>query len=135
MSKIFQAVCTLCLISLAYGAFAASTDKVNIDVAGMINHGPMQPTVKAIKEVTSKFGDKVTVNWIDTTTEDGQKYLQDHGLSAHLNILINENYRFNLDGKDVNFLWMEGGTWTKDDLDAVISDMIDNNGKAVPVNE
>jgi hypothetical protein len=135
MSKIFRAVCTLCLISLAYGAFAASTDKVNIDVAGMINHGPMQPTVKAIKEVTSKFGDKVTVNWIDTTTEDGQKYLQDHGLSAHLNILINGIYRFNLDGKDVTFQWMEGGTWTKDNLDAVISDTIDNNGKAVPVNE
>lgn len=135
MSKIFFVACILSLISLTCGAFAASTDKVNIDVAGMINHGPMQPTVKAIKEVTSKFGDKMTVNWIDTTTEDGQKYLQDHGLSAHLNILINENYRFNLDGKDVTFLWMEGGTWTKDDLDAVISDMIDNNGKAVPVNE
>jgi hypothetical protein len=135
MSKIFQAVCTLCLISLAYGAFAASTDKVNIDVAGMINHGPMQPTVEAIKEVTSKFGDKVTVNWIDTTTEDGQKYLQDHGLSAHLNILINGNYRFNLDGKDVTFQWFEGQYWTKEDLDAVINDVLSNNGKAVPVNE
>jgi len=135
MSKVFQAVCTLCLISLAYGAFAASTDKVNIDVAGMINHGPMQPTVEAIKEVTSKFGDKVTVNWIDTTTEDGQKYLQDHGLSAHLNILINGNYRFNLDGKDVTFQWFEGQYWTKEDLDAVINDVLSNNGKAVPVNE
>jgi hypothetical protein len=135
MSKIFQAVCTLCLISLAYGAFAASTDKVNIDVAGMINHGPMQPTIEAIKEVTSKFGDKVTVNWIDTTTEDGQKYLQDHGLSAHLNILINGNYRFNLDGKDVTFQWFEGQYWTKEDLDAVINDVLSNNGKAVPVNE
>jgi hypothetical protein len=120
---------------LAYGAFAASTDKVNIDVAGMINHGPMQPTVEAIKEVTSKFGDKVTVNWIDTTTEDGQKYLQDHGLSAHLNILINGNYRFNLDGKDVTFQWFEGQYWTKEDLDAVINDVLSNNGKAVPVNE
>jgi len=135
MSKVFQAVCTLCLISLAYGAFAASTDKVNIDVAGMINHGPMQPTIEAIKEVTSKFGDKVTVNWIDTTTEDGQKYLQDHGLSAHLNILINGNYRFNLDGKDVTFQWFEGQYWTKEDLDAVINDVLSNNGKAVPVNE
>jgi hypothetical protein len=132
MSKIFQAVCTLCLISLAYGAFAASPDKVNIDVAGMINHGPMQPTVEAIKEVTTKFGDKVTVNWIDTTTEEGQKYLQDHGLSAHLNILINGSYKYKLDGKDVTFQWFEGQYWTKDDLDAVINDVLSNNGKAVP---
>jgi hypothetical protein len=132
MNKIFLAVCALCLISLAYGAFAASTDKVNIDVAGMINHGPMQPTVEAIKEVTSKFGDNVTVNWIDTTTADGQKWLQDHGLSAHMNILINGNYRFNLDGKEVTFQWFESQYWTKEDLEAVINDVLSNNGKAVP---
>jgi hypothetical protein len=132
MNKIFQVVCTLCLISLAYGAFAASTDKVNIDVAGMINHGPMQPTVEAIKELTTKFEDKVTVNWIDTTTEEGQKYLQDHGLSAHLNILINGSYKYKLDGKDVTFQWFEGQYWTKDNLDEVINDVLSNNGKAVP---
>jgi hypothetical protein len=132
MSKIFQAFCALCLISLINGAFAASTDKVIIDVAGMINHGPMQPTVEAIKEVTSKFGENVTINWIDTTTEDGQKWLQDHGLSAHMNILINGNYKFNLDGKEVTFQWFEGQYWTKEDLEAVINDVLSNNGKAVP---
>jgi ABC-type uncharacterized transport system substrate-binding protein len=94
MSKIFVAACILCLISLTSGAFAASTDKVNIDVAGFINHVPMQPTVKAIKEVTSKYDDKVNVTWIDSTTEEGQKYFKDHGLTAHLNILINGNYKF-----------------------------------------
>jgi hypothetical protein len=133
MSRIIFAVCVLCLLSLAYGAFATSTDKVNIDVAGMINHGPMQPTVKSIKEVTSKYEDKVTVNWIDTTTDEGQKYLQDHGLSAHLNILINGNYKYNLDGKDVTFQWLVDGTWTKEDLDAVINDVVSNNGKAEPI--
>jgi hypothetical protein len=132
MSKIILAVCVLCLLSLAYGAVATSTDKVNIDVAGMINHGPMQPTVQAIKEVTSKYGDNVTVNWIDTTTDEGQKYLQDHGLTAHLNILINGIYKYKLDGKDVTFQWFEGQYWTKDDLDAVINDVLSNNGKAVP---
>ena len=132
MSKIFVAACILSLISLTCGAFAASTDKVNIDVAGFINHGPMQPTIKAIKEVTSKYDDKVNVTWIDSTTEEGQKYFQDHGLTAHLNILINGNYKFNLDGKEVTFQWFEGQYWTKEDLDAVINDVLSNNGKAVP---
>jgi hypothetical protein len=128
-------VCVICLLSLAYGAVAASTDKVNIDVAGMINHGPMQPTVNAIKEVTSKYGDKVTVNWIDATTDEGQKWLNDHSLDAHLNVLINGNYKYKLDGKEVTFQWFEGQYWTKEDLDAVIDDVVSNNGKAIPVKE
>jgi len=135
MSKIILAVSFLCLLSLAYGAVATSTDKMNIDVAGYINHGPMQPTIEAIKEVTSKYGDKVTVNWIDSTTDEGQKYFKDHGLSAHLNVLINGDYKYKLDGKEVTFQWFEGQYWSKGDLDAVISDVLNNNGKAVPIKE
>ena len=132
MSKKILAVCALCLLSLACGAVATLTDNVNIEVGGMINHGPMQPTLEAIKEVTSKYGDKVAVTWIDTTTDDGQKWLRDHGLSAHLNILINGSYKYKLDGKEVAFQWFEGQYWTKEDLDAVINDVLSNNGKAVP---
>ncbi len=133
MSKKILAVCVLCLLSLTCGAVATSTDKVNIDVAGMINHGPMQPTVTAIKEVTSKYGDNVTVNWIDITTDAGQKWVQDCGLTAHMNILINGYYKYTLDGKEVTFQWFEGQYWTKEDLDAVINDVLSNNGKATPI--
>lgn len=133
MSKKILAVCVLCLLSLTCGAVATSTDKVNIDVAGMINHGPMQPTVTAIKEVTSKYGDNVTVNWIDITTDAGQKWVQDRGLTAHMNILINGYYKYTLDGKEVTFQWFEGQYWTKEDLDAVINDVLSNNGKATPI--
>jgi hypothetical protein len=135
MSKIFLVACIACLMALMNGAFAASTsgDKVNIDVAGYINHGPLQPTVNAIKDVISKYDDKLNVKWIDLETEDGQKYFQDHGLSAHLNILINGNYKYMLDGKEVDFQWFEGQSWTKEKLDAVIGDIISNNGKTTPI--
>ena len=132
MSKILV-VCILCLLPLAYGAIATPTDKVNVDIAGYINHGPMQPTITAIKEVTSKYGDKIKVTWIDIDTDEGQQYLKDHGLTAHLNILINGAYKYKLDGKEVTFQWFEGQSWTKADLDAVIGDLLSNNGKAVPV--
>jgi hypothetical protein len=135
MSKLFPIICAICLLSLAYVAVAASTDTVSIDVAGYINHGPMQPTIRAIKEVVSKYEDKVNVNWIDLATEEGQDYFKDHDLSAHLNVIINGNYRYKLDGKEVTFQWFEGQNWTKKDLDAVISDTLDNNGKAVPVDD
>jgi hypothetical protein len=134
MNKLILVACVLCLLSLAHGGVADSTNKVNIDVACYINHGPMQPTIKAIKEVTSKYGDGISVNWIDLGSEEGQKYFNDHDLSAHLNILINRNYKYKLDGKEVTFQWFEGQNWTKEDLDSVINDILEGNGKAIPVN-
>lgn len=135
MSKILLVACIVCLMALMNGAFAdpASGDKVNIDVAGYINHGPLQPTINAIKDVISKYGDKLNVEWIDLETADGQKYFQDHGLTAHMNVLINGKYKYNVDGKDVDFEWFEGQNWNKNDLDTVIDDVLSNNGKAVPL--
>jgi len=135
MSKILLVACIVCLMALMNGAFAASNtgDKVNIDVAGYINHGPLQPTVNAIKDVISKYEDKLNVKWIDLETEDGQKYFQDHDLSAHMNVLINGKYKYKVDGKDVDFEWFEGQNWNSDDLDAVINDVLSNNGKATPI--
>ena len=137
MSKMLSVACILCLLAMTYGVFAAPTsgDSVDVDVAGFINHGPMQPTVEAIKEMISKYDDKLNVKWIDLATEEGQKYFQDHSLSAHLNVLINGNYKFKLDGKEVAFQWFEGQNWTKEELDAVINDTISNNGKAIPLSD
>src|SRR4030042_757766 len=56
------------------------TSPVSVVIAGYINHGPMQPTVRAIKEVLAKYDDKVTVTWIDLATTQGQDYFEDHGL-------------------------------------------------------
>ena len=87
----------------------------------------MQPTVNAIKDVTAKYGDKVAVTWIDMSTNQGQAYAQQHGLSAHLNILINGKYQYTVNGKQVAFQWFEGQQWTKADLDAVISAIVNGN--------
>jgi hypothetical protein len=134
MNRLILAACVLCLFSLAQGVVADSTNNVSIDVVGYINHGPMQPTIRAIKEVTSEYGDRISVNWIDLGSEEGQKYFNDRDLSAHLNILINGNYKYKLDGKEVTFQWFEGQNWTKEDFDSVINDILEGNGKAVPVN-
>src|SRR4030042_1273071 len=63
------------------------TTPVSVVVAGYINHGPLQPTVRAIKEVLSKYDNKVAVTWIDLATAEGQTYFQEHGtatLSSYL---------------------------------------------------
>jgi len=100
------------------------TTPVSVVVAGYINHGPLQPTVRAIKEVLSKYDDKVAVTWIDLATTEGQTYFQDHGLTAHMNVIINGTSRYQVDGKTVDFEWFEGQQWTKTDLDAVLASLV-----------
>jgi len=41
-------------------------------------------------------------------------------------VLINGKYRYNLNGKEITFQWFEGQQWTKEELDAVISDILNN---------
>jgi hypothetical protein len=97
---------------------------VSVVIAGYINHGPMQPTVNAIKEVLSKYGDKVQVQWVDLGTNQGRTYFKEHGLSAHMNVIINGKYEYKVNGKDVEFQWFEGTQWTKQDLDTVLAGLV-----------
>lgn len=114
-------------------ASASSDNKVEIIVLGLINHGPMQPTVNAIKEVTSKYDSQVSVKWLDLESEEGQSYAQDRGLTAHLNVVINGKYQYSINGKEVTFQWFEGQQWTKEDLDAVISNVLNDKGNIIPI--
>lgn len=123
-------IVTLALLSMQ--AFAATSDNVvNVVVVG-VTHGPMQPTISAIKSVTDKYGDRINVTWLDLGTPEGAQYAQEHQLTAHMNILINGNYQFSHNGKNIAFQWFEGQGWTKDDLDAVIADSLANNATVAP---
>jgi hypothetical protein len=133
MNKLILLIFAFCILSLTNvnGVHAAS--KVNVVVAGDINHGPMQPTINAIKEVTAKYGDRVNVTWIDLGTAEGAEYFKEHGLSAHLNVLINGHYQFLVDGRKVTFQWFEGVQWKKSDLDAVIAGLLNNSPNVTPL--
>ena len=97
---------------------------VSVVVVGTITHGPMQPTIKSIKDVLSKYGDKVSVTWVDMSTKEGDKYATEHKLDAHMNIVINGTYKYQVNGKNVEFQWFEGQQWTQQDLDAVLANLI-----------
>ena len=101
-----------------------TSNAITVVVAGYINHGPLQPTVGAIKEVLAKYGDKVNVTWVDLATAQGQDYFKEHGLIAHMNVIINGKYEYQVNGKNVIFQWFEGQQWTKQDLDAVLGNLL-----------
>jgi hypothetical protein len=105
-------------------ATSNSPGAVKVVVAGYINHGPMQSTVQAIKDVLAKYGDKVSVSWVDLNTKDGQAYFKQYGLSAHMNVIINGKYQYQVNGKTVTFQWFEGQKWTGQDLDTVIASLV-----------
>jgi len=106
------------------GSPKITTNPVSVVVAGYINHGPLQPTVQAIKGVLAKYDDKVTVTWIDLATAEGQTYFQAHGLTAHMNVIINGTSKYQVDGKTVDFEWFEGQQWTREELDEVLANLI-----------
>jgi hypothetical protein len=103
---------------------AVAASPVSVVIAGYINHGPMQPTVRAIKEVLSKYNDNVDVTWVDLATSQGQSYFQEHGLTAHMNVIINGTYEYEVNGKTVDFQWFEGQQWTEEELDTVLAGLI-----------
>jgi hypothetical protein len=105
-------------------AAPAASSAVDVVVAGYITHGPLQPTVQAIKDVLSKYGDKVKVTWVDSSTQQGQDYFKAHGLTAHMNVIINGTSKYQVGGKTVDFLWFEGQQWTRHDLDTVLSGLV-----------
>jgi len=133
MNKVALLIFAFCILSLTNvsGAYAAS--KVDVVVVGKLSHGPMQPSINAIKEVTVKYADQLNVTWMDLDTAEGTKYADQHGLSAHLNILINGHYQFLVNGRKVTFQWFEGTEWTKNDLDIVISGLLNNTGNVTPL--
>jgi hypothetical protein len=103
---------------------AAPASPVTVVIAGYINHGPMQPTVRAIKDVLSKYDGKIDVTWVDLATSQGQSYFQEHGLTAHMNVIINGTYEYEVNGKTVDFQWFEGQQWTEEELDTVLAGLI-----------
>jgi hypothetical protein len=101
-----------------------TTNAVAVVVAGYITHGPLQPTVQAIKDVLSKYGDRVTVTWVDLNTQQGADYFKAHGLTAHMNVIINGKSSYQVNGKTVDFVWFEGQGWTRQDLDTVLAGLV-----------
>lgn len=135
MNKPVLLIFAFFIFSLINAAGVYATGKVNVVVAGDINHGPMQPTIRAIKEVTGKYGDQINVTWIDLDTAEGARYFREHSLSAHLNVLINGHYQFLVSSRKVTFQWFEGVQWKKSDLDAVISGLLNNSPSVTPLED
>jgi hypothetical protein len=103
---------------------------VKMDILFM-NHGPMQPVIKQIKDVLAKYSDSVQAAWHDEDTPDGTGFMKRMNIKGHipLMVFVNGSTTHGVDGKQVTFTgfpsgagpFMFQGAWGMKDLDALLS--------------
>ena len=124
MKKIF--LCgwvALCLFFIPAAALPAPP--VSVEILYM-NHGPLQPTIRAIRELCNGYGKAVAVSWYDFESPEGEKFMAQKGIHEHmpLTIWIAGKTTVRINGKEVQFVGFPTGSgppsfqgkWTLDDL-------------------
>ena len=111
------------LFSTPFTLFAAK--EVKIEVLYM-NHGPLLPSLEQIKEVFSRYGNKINVSWYDFESKEGEQFMAKKGVTQHvpLVIWIDGKFAISVNGKEVKFVGFPTGSgpaffqgkWTMEDL-------------------
>lgn len=115
----------LASILFCYPGDTHAVTPVQVDVLYM-NHPPMQPTIKQLKELFSKYGGKITVSWHDLDTKEAQQFMAKKGIHEHvpLSIWIDGSQSAKLGKKTIQFARFPAGSgpegfqgdWTMQDL-------------------
>lgn len=121
--------CLLVLITLCFATTGRAANVASVEVLYM-NHGPMQPVVKQLKETFSKYAGKIRVAWYDLDTGDGQKFMTGKGLREHVPVMvwIDGSCTLNLPRGTVRFAGFPSGYgpeqfqggWTIKDLETAL---------------
>ena len=80
--------------------------------------------VKAVKEVASKFEDKVKVKFFNLRTDEGIEEFAKRGLECGT-ILVNGKSEFEIGGRRVVLKGPFGEVWTKEDLEEVVKNAVE----------
>ena len=120
---ILSCLVVLVLFSIPLTLFAAK--EVKVEVLYM-NHGPLLPSIEQIKQVFSKYGNKISVSWYDFETKEGEQFMAKKGLTQHVPLVIwlDGKSALPVNGKEIKFVGFPTGSgpaafqgkWTMDDL-------------------
>jgi hypothetical protein len=92
----------ICLLSTPLTAISASPVKLEILY---MNHGPMQPTIRNIKNLLPEYKEKISVQWFDADLGSGKNFMKRKKIRGHIPmlILINGKKSFRINNKDIIF--------------------------------
>jgi hypothetical protein len=118
----------LVLFSIPFTLFAAK--EVKVEVLYM-NHGPLLPSLEQIKQVFSKYGNKINVSWYDFESKEGEQLMAKKGITQHvpLVIWIDGKSAVPVNGKEIKFVGFPTGSgpaffqgkWTIEDLQQALN--------------
>ena len=125
---ILSCLVILAMFSIPFTVIAAK--EVKVEVLYM-NHGPLQSSLEQIKQVFSKYGNKIEASWYDFESKEGEQFMAKKGVTQHvpLVIWIDGKFAFPVNGKEIKFVGFPTGSgpaafqgkWTMDDLRAALN--------------
>ena len=131
---ILSCLVVLVLFSVPFALFAAKEIKVEVLY---MNHGPLLPSIEQIKQVFSKYGNKITVSWYDFETKEGEQFMAKKGVNQHVPLVIwmDGKYSIPVNGKEIKFVGFPTGSgpasfqgkWTIDDLRVALNQITNKN--------
>ena len=106
-------------------AAALPAPPVSVEILFM-NHGPLQLTLKGVRELCNGYGKALTVSWHDFESPEGEKFMARKGVHQHvpLVIWIDGKETVKVNGKEIQFTGFPTGSgppsfqgkWNLDDL-------------------
>jgi hypothetical protein len=124
---VLSGLTALCLFLLPVAAHPAPP--VTVEILYM-NHGPLQSTIKGIRELCAGYGKAVAVSWYDFESPEGAQFMAKKGVHQHvpLVIWIDGKPAVRASGKEIQFIGFPTGAgppsfqgkWTLEDLRAAL---------------
>ena len=128
---ILSCLVVLVLFSIPFALFAAT--EVKVEVLYM-NHGPLLPSIEQIKQVLSKYGNRISVSWYDFETKEGDQFMAKKGITQHVPLVIwlDGKSSIPVNGKEIKFVGFPTGAgpaafqgkWTMEDLRQALDQIV-----------
>ncbi len=118
-------------VSLAQGR------AVQMDILFM-NHGPMQPTIRALKDLIQRYPGGIEARWYDYDRESGKTFMNKNNIQGHIPLLIvvNGSATHMVQGRRITFSGFPSGAgpyqfqgkWSLNDLENLLQTLKSTDG-------
>jgi hypothetical protein len=115
---------------------AETKEPIRIDVL-YLNHGPMRPTLRELRNLFPTYGEKIVLFWHDSESEEGYRFKAQKGIKRHtpLVIYIDGQSTLQVNGKPVTFFGFPTGSgpsffqgkWNIGDLEMALDQATSKN--------
>lgn len=126
------------VLGLAAPQAVQARPAVKLEILFM-NHGPMQPVIKSIKEILARHALSASAAWYDFEQSSGQEFMHQKGIKGHIPLLIyvNGSPTWEVEGRKVTFggfpsgygPYQFRGEWSLEDLDRLVGTLAAPDGK------